>query len=112
MNKYWKIGTLILILIIITVTLASCDSEYYKTGNRITGGKDVQTFTYAYVVLDGQEIVKGAITQWRDYNDSDVVQVLINGKYYLTHYSNVVMIADPEQGALNYGDVSWQGVHE
>ena len=36
----------------------------------------------------------------------------INGKYYLTHYSNVVMIADPEQGALNYGDVSWQGVEE
>ena len=41
MKKYWKIGALILILVIVTVTLASCDSEYYKTGNRITGGKDV-----------------------------------------------------------------------
>ena len=112
MNKYWKIGALILILIIITVTLASCDGDYYKTGNRITGGKDVQTFTYVYVVLDGQEIARGAITQWRDYQDSDVVQVLVNGKYYLTHYSNVVMVADPEQGALNYGDVSWYGVDE
>ena len=112
MNKYWKIGALILMLIILTVTLASCDGSYYKTGNRITGGKDVQTFTYAYIVLDGQEIAKGAITQWRDYENSDVVQVLVNGKYYLTHYSNVVMIADPEQGALNYGDVSWHGVDE
>jgi hypothetical protein len=111
MNKYWKIGALILMLIIATVTLASCD-DYHKTGNRITGGKDVQTFTYAYVVLDGQEIAKGAITQWRDYDNSDVVQVLVNGKYYLTHYSNVVLIADPEQGALNYGDVSWQGINE
>ena len=111
MNKYWKIGALILMLIITTVTLASCD-DYHKTGNRITGGKDVQTFTYAYVVLDGQEIAKGAITQWRDYDNSDVVQVLVNGKYYLTHYSNVVLIADPEQGALNYGDVSWQGINE
>lgn len=111
MNK-WKIGALILILMIIVIALTSCDGSYYKTGNRITGGKDVQTFTYVYIVLDGQEIAKGAITQWRDYENSDVVQVLVNGKYYLTHYSNVVMIADPEQGALNYGDVSWHGVDE
>ena len=112
MNKYFKIGALVLILVIVTLVLTSCDGEYYKTGNRITGGKDVQTFTYAYVVLDGQEIARGAITQWRDYDNSDVVQVLVNGKYYLTHYSNVVLIADPEQGALNYGDVSWHGVDE
>ena len=26
MNKYWKIGALIIMLIIVTVTLASCDS--------------------------------------------------------------------------------------
>lgn len=112
MKRYGKIGILIILLLVITFTLASCDGEYYKTGNRITGGKDVQTFTYAYIVLDGQEIAKGAITQWRDYDDSDVVQVLVNGKFYLTHYSNVVLIADPDQGALAYGDVSWHGVDE
>ena len=106
-----KVIALALILIITTMVLASCEG-YYKTGNRITGGSDVQTFTYAYIVLDGQEIAKGAITQWRDYDNSDVVQLLINGKFYLTHYSNVVMIADPDQGALNYGDVSWHGVDE
>lgn len=112
MSKGLKIFALVAVLVCATFALASCDSDYYKTGNRITGGKDVQTFTYAYVVLDGQEIAKGAITQWRDYDNSDVVQVLVNGKYYLTHYSNVVLIADPEQGALNYGDVSWHGVDE
>ena len=109
--KKWKIGAAILLLVAILCLCASCDS-YYKTGNRITGGKDIQTFTYAYIVLDGQEIAKGAITQWRDYDDSDVVQVLVNGKFYLTHYSNVVLIADPDQGALAYGDVSWHGVSE
>lgn len=112
MKKYGKILALVMVLVIATLLLSSCDESYYKTGNRITGGKDVQTFTYAYVVLGGQEIARGAITQWRDYENSDVVQVLVNGKYYLTHYSNVVMIADPEQGALNYGDVSWHGVEE
>lgn len=112
MKKYWKIGIAILMLASILFVCASCDENYYKTGNRITGGKDVQTFTYAFVVLDGQEIARGSITQWRDYDNSDVVQVLINGKFYLTHYANVVLVADPEQGALSYGDVSWHGVEE
>jgi len=112
MKKYGKILALIMVLVIAALLLSSCDESYYKTGNRITGGKDVQTFTYAYVVLDGQEIARGPITQWRDYDNSDVVQVLVNGKFYLTHYSNVVLIADPEQGALSYGDVSWHGVDE
>ena len=110
--KKWKIGAAILLIVAILGVCASCDGSYYKTGNRITGGSDVQTFTYAYVVLDGQEIVRGSITQWRDYDNSDVVQVLVNGKYYLTHYSNVELIADPDQGALNYGDASWHGVDE
>ena len=109
MNKYWKALLVTVLLIVCVFTFAGCEM---KTGNRITGGKDVQTFTYCYVVLGGNEIVKGSITQWRDYENSDVVQVLVNGKFYLTHYSNVVLIADPEQGALSYGDVSWQGIDE
>lgn len=111
MKKYWKLFAIVVALIIMVLVLVGCENAH-KTGNRITGGKDVQTFTYCYVVLDGQEITRGAITQWRDYDNSDVVQVLVDGKFYLTHYSNVVLIADPEQGALSYGDVSWQGVEE
>ena len=108
-----KLKLLILIALIVScvVVFSGCENMN-KTGNRITGGKDVQTFTYCFVVLDGQEIARGAITQWRDYDKSDVVQVLVNGKYYLTHYSNVVLVADPEQGPLTYGNVAWQGVDE
>ena len=96
-----KVVALVLLLALAVFVMAGCE---YKTGNRITGGKDVQTFTYAYIRLGGEEIVKGYITQWRDYDDSDTVQVMIGGKYYLTHYTNVVMIADPEQGALQYSN--------
>ena len=96
-----KVIALVLLLALAVFVMAGCE---YKTGNRITGGKDVQTFTYAYIRLGGEEIVKGYITQWRDYKDSDTVQVMIGGKYYLTHYTNVVMIADPEQGALQYSN--------
>lgn len=110
-HLYTKAAILIVMMVLAIVILSSCDNPH-KTGNRITGGKDVQTFTYCYVVLGGKEVVRGSITQWRDYDNSDVVQVLVNGKYYLTHYSNVVLIADPDQGALSYGDVTWQGVEE
>ena len=110
MKKNMKVFILIAVMIVIVLLLTSCSE--HKTGNRITGGKDVQTFTNCYVVLGGKEIVRGAITQWRDYDNSDTVQVLVNGKYYLTHYSNVVLIADPEQGALSYSNVSWQGIDE
>lgn len=99
MNK--KVAAFVLMLVLAVFVLAGCE---FKTGNRITGWKDVQTFTYAYIRLGGEEIVKGYITQWRDYDNSDTVQVMIGGKYYLTHYTNVVMIADPEQGALQYSN--------
>lgn len=90
------------IIVIILLTLTGCAT--IKTGNRIVGGKDVQTFTYAYVRLGEKDIAEGFVTQWRDYEDSDTVQVMINGNYYLTHYSCVVLVADPSQGALNYSD--------
>lgn len=96
----------VILLAAIVLTLSGCD---VKSGNRIVEGKDVQTFTYAYVRLGEKDIVEGFITQWRDYTSGDEVQVLINGKYYLTHYSNVVMIADPSQGALTYSDPTLNG---
>ena len=101
-----KVAAILLVLILLTLVLTGCE-EQIKTGNRITAGKDVQTFTYAYIRLGDKDIVEGYITQWRDYDDSDVVQIMINGKFYLTHYSCVVMVADPTQGALQYSDPDW-----
>ena len=95
-----KVIALIALCVAIVLLLCSCDTT--QKGNRMVGGKDVQTFTYAYVYCGGTKVVEGYITQWRDYDNSDVVQLLINGKYYLTHYSCVVMVADPSQGSLSY----------
>ena len=106
-----KMVILFAALVCCAFLFSGCEA-LHKTGNRITGGKDVQTFTYCYVVLGGQKIAEGAITQWRDYENSDTVQVLVNGKFYLTHYTNVVLIADPDQGALSYGNVTWHGIEE
>lgn len=100
----------IILLVALAITLVACSEV--KTGNRITAGKDVQTFTYCYIQLGGNVIKEGYITQWRDYDDSDVVQILVDGCYYLTHYSNVIMIADPKQGALGYSDPNLFGADE
>lgn len=96
-------------LLALILTLTACTTT---TGNRVTYGTDVQTFNYAYVRLDGEEIEKGFVTQWRDYDNSDVVQVLVNGKYYMTHYSNVVLISDPSLSPMTYSNSSIYGVDE
>ena len=91
----------ILVLVALAVLLVACEAH---VGNRAYGN-DVQTFTYAYIRLGDKDIVQGYITQWRDYKDSDAVQIMIDGKYYLKHYSCVVMIADPTHGNLGYDSV-------
>ena len=92
----------VLALLLILVCMLCCTACQVKTGNRIVDGVDVQTFNYAYVYCGGNKIVEGYVTQWRDYTNSDTVQVLIDGKYYLTFYSNVVLVADPKHGSIAY----------
>ena len=97
----------VVMLVAILFTLCACSATPMK-GNRVVAGKDVQTFTYAYIRLGDKDVVEGYITQWRDYDNSDTVQIMINGKYYLTHYSCVVMVADPSHGTLDYSNESSQ----
>ena len=101
---------IIIALILCLVVLSGCTET--KMGNRIVSGRDIQTMNYCYIKLGNEEIVRGAVTQWRDYDNSDVVQVLVNGHFYCTSYTNVVLEADPERGSLYYGDSSWAGVEE
>lgn len=49
-------------------------------------------FNRAIIKLPNGEVVDGNVSSWLDYDDSDVVQVTINGKTYLTHYANVCLI--------------------
>ena len=51
-------------------------------------------FNYGIISLPNGEVVEGKVSSWLDYDDSDVVQVTIDGKTYLTHYTNVCLIGD------------------
>lgn len=60
--------------------------------------KQVVDLTYSYeraiIALPNGEVVEGKVTSWTDYADGDQIQVRINGKTYLVHSSNVVLISD------------------
>ena len=40
------------------------------------------------------DVVEGQIDNWRDYEDGDQIQVQIDGKIYLVHSSDIVLIQD------------------
>lgn len=54
----------------------------------------VYTFDRAIISLPDGTIVKGKVESWTDYEDGDQIQVKVNGKVYLVHSANVVLIKD------------------
>lgn len=51
------------------------------------------TFHEAIISLPTGEVVKGKVSSWLDWDDSDIIQVQIGNDIYLTHSSNVVLIS-------------------
>ena len=53
-------------------------------------------YTYDKVIIempDGQ-VVKGNVESWRDYEDGDQLQIKVNGKTYLVHSEDCVLISE------------------
>ncbi len=52
------------------------------------------SYEYAIIGLPNGETVEGKVSSWTDFEDGDQIQVRIDGKTYLVHSSNVVLISD------------------
>lgn len=52
------------------------------------------TFEKAIIALPNGDIVQGEIQSWKDFADGDQIQVKIDGKTYLTHIENAVLISE------------------
>ena len=78
---------LITLLLISVLMMTGC-----SLGNRQIGLDFKQSFDEAIIILHNGEVIEGKIDSWRDFDESDVVQVTIEGVTYLTHYSNVILI--------------------
>ena len=52
------------------------------------------SYEYAIIGLPNGQVVEGKVSSWTDYEDGDQLQIRIDGKTYLVHSSNVVLISN------------------
>ncbi len=52
-------------------------------------------FDYAIIFLPDGNRIEGDVTSWRDFDQSDMIQLKIDGVTYMTHSSNVILEARP-----------------
>ena len=83
---------IICILLVIAITCALCFA--------MTGCGNVQlidttwSFERAIIFLPDGDKIEGSVTSWTDFESSDMIQVTMGNKTYLTHSSNVVLISE------------------
>lgn len=76
---------LILVMVLFALSLCACNRQTVDL---------TYSYDHAIISLPNGEIVSGAVESWRDYEDGDQIQVKIDGKIYLAHSENVVLIKD------------------
>lgn len=64
----------------------------------ISNNKQIVDTTWSYergiISLPNGEIIEGKIESWKDYENSDQIQVKIDGNTYLVHSSKITMISE------------------
>lgn len=85
MKKYYLIMVAMALMIITAGLLSGCNKQVFDT-----------TFSYerAILCLPNGEIIEGKVQSWKDFSDGDQIQVKIDGKQYLVHSENVVLISE------------------
>ena len=79
------VGIVVIILLIIFgfIELINGNRQVFDTAMR---------FDHAMIKLADGEIVEGRVDSWMDFENSDQIQVTINGTTYLVHSTNVTLI--------------------
>ena len=83
MNKMKKLLALVLVFAF-ALALCGCNKQMLDL---------TYSYEYAIIALPNGEVVEGKVSSWTDYEDGDQLQVKIDGKTYLVHSSNVVLIS-------------------
>ena len=83
--KKWIAIILAVVLVAGLLILAGCNKQMVDL-----------TYSYEYAILSlpNGEVVEGKVSSWTDFEDGDQIQVKIDGKTYLVHSSNIVLISD------------------
>ena len=76
---------LVVIAVLSAMLLAGCNKQMVDL---------TYSYEYAIIGLPNGEVVEGKVSSWTDFEDGDQIQVKIDGKTYLVHSSNVVLISN------------------
>ena len=83
--KKWFAMAAVLLLTVSALVFAGCNKQMVDL---------TYSYEYAIIGLPNGEVVEGKVTSWTDFEDGDQIQVKIDGKTYLVHSSNVVLISE------------------
>ena len=77
--------TAITLMLVLLLSLTACNKQMVDL-----------TYSYERAVLSlpNGEVIEGKVSSWTDFEDGDQIQVRIDGKTYLVHSSNIVLISD------------------
>lgn len=81
------------IMCTILVVMFLVGATAYAWGNQ-SWWDTTYSFEYVQIAMPDGTYIDGKCQSWQDYEDSDVVQVQVNDKVYLTHYMNVVLVSE------------------
>lgn len=76
---------LALMLIVLAACLAGCNYTVFDT---------TWTFDRAIFTLPDGTVIDGKVQTWKDFEDSDQIQVRVNDVTYLVHSSDIVLMAE------------------
>ena len=72
----------IILVIIMILALTACNKQVFDFD---------YNFNYAIIFLPDGSSIEGKVDAWNDYDQSDMIQVKIDGVTYLTHSANVIL---------------------
>ena len=83
--KKFKCIALVLVLIVALISLCGCNMSVVDT---------TWKFDRAIVRLADDRVIDGHVQSWLEFDGSDMLQVKIDDVVYLTHSSNIVLMAE------------------
>lgn len=75
----------LLLVVVMILAMTGCNKQMIDL---------TYSFERAIVYLPNGEVVEGKVSSWKDFDDGDQIQVKIDGKTYLVHSSNIVLISE------------------
>lgn len=83
----------IIVVGLVVVLVLGVVAGAYAWGNK-SWFDTTYSFERAIIRLPNDRIVDGKLESWLDFENSDQIQIKIDGAVYLTHITNVCMISE------------------